>query len=86
MAAGVPCLIRAGLSYSLPALLACYHPLKTSPCTGTPRRPRKPRKESHQELVYGRMVKKQHKGHRKEVVSRILCGAERLEALLYQCA
>jgi transposase-like protein/IS1 family transposase len=78
---GIPCFFSDGLRYYLPALIECYHTLKTFPRTGKPGRPRKPLKEPHPELVYGQVVKKKQQGRLTEVVYRVRCGAERLEKL-----
>jgi hypothetical protein len=38
-------------------------------------------KEPHPDLVYGQVIKKKHKGCLQELVSRVRCGSQRLEAL-----
>ena len=78
---GVPCFFRDGFSCYLSALIAVYHTLKTFPRTGKPGRPKQPVKEPHPELVYGQVIKKKHKGRLQELVYRIRCGSQRLEAL-----
>jgi transposase-like protein len=78
---GVPCFFSDGFSCYLSALIEVYHTLKTFPRTGQPGRPKQPVKEPHPELVYGQVIKKKHKGRLQELVSRIRCGSQRLEAL-----
>src|SRR5215475_10142628 len=78
---GVPCFFSDGFSCYLSALIAVYHTLKTFPRTGKPGRPKHPVKEPHPELVYGQVIKKKQKGHLQELVYRIRCGSQRLEAL-----
>ena len=78
---GVPCFFSDGFSCYLAALIEVYHTLKTFPHTGKPGRPRKPGKEPHPALVYGQVIKKKHKGRLQELVSRVRCGSQRLEAL-----
>jgi IS1 family transposase len=78
---GVPCFFSDGFSCYLSALIAVYHTLKTFPRTGKPGRPKQPVKEPHPELVYGQVIKKKQKGRLQELVYRIRCGSQRLEAL-----
>jgi hypothetical protein len=78
---GVPCFVSEGFGGSLSALSAVSHPLKTFPRTGKPGRPKPPVKEPHPALVYGQVMKKKQKGRLPELVSRVRCGAQRLEAL-----
>jgi IS1 family transposase/transposase-like protein len=78
---GVPCFFSDGFSCYLAARIEVYHTLKTFPRTGKPGRPKHPVKEPHPDLVYGQGIKKQHKGRLQELVSRVRCGAQRLEAL-----
>ena len=78
---GVPCFFSDGFSCYLSALIAVYHTLKTFPRTGKPGRPKQPVKETHPELVYGQVIKKKQKGRLQELVYRIRCGSQRLEAL-----
>lgn len=78
---GVPCFFSDGFSCSLAALIEIYPTLKTFPRTGKPGRPKHPVKEPHPDLVYGQVIKKKHKGRLQELVSRVRCGAQRLEAL-----
>jgi IS1 family transposase/transposase-like protein len=78
---GIPAFFSDGFSTYLQALIDCYHVLKTFPRTGKRGAPRKPVKELHPELVYGQVVKKKRKGRLVEVISRVVCGADRLTQL-----
>lgn len=78
---GVPCFFSDGFSCYLPALVECYHTLKTFPRTGKRGRPRNPVKEPHPDLVYGQVIKQKEQGRLKALVYRVLCGARRLEEL-----
>jgi len=78
---GVPCFFSDGFSCYLSALIEVYHTLKTFPHTGKPGRPQQPVKEPLPDLVYGQVVKKKRQGRLQELVYRVRCGAERLEAL-----
>src|SRR5262245_53920579 len=78
---GVPCFFSDGFSCYLSALIEVYHALKTFPRTGKPGRPKQPVKEPLPDLVYGQVVKKKRQGRLQELVYRVRCGAERLEAL-----
>jgi IS1 family transposase/transposase-like protein len=78
---GVPCFFSDGFSCYLSALIEVYHTLKTFPRTGKPGRPKQPVKEPHPDLVYGQVIKKKRQGRLQEVVSRVCCGARRLENL-----
>ncbi len=74
---GVPCFFSDGFSCYLPALIECYHTIKTFPKTGRRGRPKKPVKEQHKDLVYGQVVNQRKKRRMVEVTYRIICGAER---------
>jgi IS1 family transposase/transposase-like protein len=78
---GVPCFFSDGFSCYLSALMEVYHTLKTFPRTGKPGRPKQPVKEPHPDLVYGQVIKKKRQGRLHELVSRVRCGARRLEKL-----
>ena len=78
---GVPCFFSDGFSCYLAALVEVSHTLKTLPRTGKPGRPKHSVKEPHPALVYGQVIKKKHKGRLQELVSRVRCGSQRLEAL-----
>ena len=78
---GVPCFCSDGFRGYLAALLAVSHTLKTFPRPGTPGRPQPPIKEPHPALVYGQGIKNKQTGRLQELVSRVRCGAKRLEAL-----
>ena len=78
---GVPCFFSDGFSCYFSALIEVYHTLKTFPRTGKPGRPKQPLKEPHPDLVYGQVVKKQHKGRLQALVYRVRCGAKRFETL-----
>jgi len=78
---GVPCFFSDGFSASLAALIEVYHTRKTLPRTGKPGRPKQPLKKPHTDLVYGQVVKKKRQGRLQELVSRVSCGAKRLETL-----
>jgi hypothetical protein len=78
---GGPCFFSDGFRCYLSALLAVYHTLKTFPRTGKPGRPKQPLQEPHPDLVYGQVIKKKRQGRLPELVSRVCCGAERLEHL-----
>lgn len=78
---GVPCFFSDGFSCDLAALIEVYHTLQTFPRTGKPGRPKHPVKEPHPDLVYGQVIKQKHKGRLQELVSRVRCGSQRLEAL-----
>jgi transposase-like protein len=78
---GVPCFFSDGCSCSLSALIEVSHTLKAFPRTGKPGRPQQPVKEPHPELVYGQVIKKKQKGRLKELIDRVRCGSQRLEAL-----
>jgi IS1 family transposase len=78
---GVPCFFSDGFSCYLPALIACFHTLKTFPRTGKPGRPRNPVMEVHPDLVYAQIVKDKEGGRLKTLSERVVCGAERLKAL-----
>jgi hypothetical protein len=81
MVLGVPCFFSDGFSGDLAALSEVYHTLKTLPRTGKPGRPTQPLQEPPPELVYGQVIKQTQKGRLQERVSRVRCGAKRLEAL-----
>ncbi len=74
---GIPCFFSDGFSSYLPALIECYHTIKTFPKTGQRGRPKKPVKEPHEDLVYGQVVKKRKKRRIVEITYRIICGAQR---------
>jgi len=74
---GVPCFFSDGFSSYLPALIECYHKIKTFPKTGLRGRPKKPVKEPDKDLVYGQVVKERKKGRIVGVTHRIICGAQR---------
>jgi len=74
---GIPCFFSDGFSCYLPALIECYHTIKTFPKTGLKGRPKKPVKEPHEDLVYGQVVKQRKKRRIVEVTYRIICGAQR---------
>src|SRR5215813_12958327 len=76
----VPCFFSDGFRCYLAALVAVYHPRKTFPRTGKPGRPKHPVKDPHPDLVYGQVIKKKPKGRLQELVSRVRCGSQRLEA------
>ncbi|MBU0567978.1 hypothetical protein KKC52_08005 [bacterium] len=76
---GIPCFFSDGFSCYLPALIEFYHILKTFPGTGKRGRPKNPVKEPHPDLIYGQVIKKKEKGRFKELVHRVLCGAEKLK-------
>jgi len=78
---GVPCFFSDGFSCYLPALIECYHQLKSFARTGKPGRPKQPVKEVHPDLVYAQLVKKKVQGRLKELTQRTLCGAPRLQQL-----
>jgi hypothetical protein len=78
---GVPCFCSEGCRGDLAALIEVYHPLTTLPRTGKPGRSQQPRKEPHPDLVYGQVVQKKRQGRLQELVSRVVCGAKRLEDL-----
>jgi IS1 family transposase/transposase-like protein len=78
---GVPCFFSDGFRGYLSALLEVYHTLKTFPRTGKPGRPQHPMLELHPDVVYGQVIKKKRQGRLQAVVSRVCCGAERLEQL-----
>lgn len=78
---GIPAFFSDGFSTYLSALIECYHPLKTFPRTGKRGAPKKPIKEPHPDLVYGHVVKKKRQGRLVEVVTRVVCGTERLVTL-----
>lgn len=78
---GIPAFFSDGFSSYWQALVECYHTLKTFPRTGKRGAPKKPVKEPHPELVYGQVVKKKRKGRLVEVVSRVVCGTNRLAML-----
>jgi IS1 family transposase len=78
---GIPAFFSDGFSAYLQPLIDAYHTLKTFPRTGKPGRPKAPVKEPHPELVYGQIVKKKRPGRLTEIVTRILCGAERFATL-----
>jgi IS1 family transposase/transposase-like protein len=78
---GVPCFFRDGFRCYLAALSEVSHTRKTVPRTGKPGRPKHPVKEPNTDLVYGQVIKKKHQGRLQELVSRVRCGAQRLEAL-----
>ena len=78
---GVPCFFSDGFSGYLSALMEVYHTLQTFPRTGKPGRPKQPVKEPHPDLVYGQVVKQKQKGRLQALVSRVRCGANRLESL-----
>ncbi len=48
---GIPCFFSDGFSSYLPALIECYHTIKTFPKTGLRGRPKNPVKEPHEDLV-----------------------------------
>jgi len=74
---GVPCFFSDGFSSYLPALIECYHKIKTFPKTGLRGRPKKSVKEPDKDLVYGQVVKERKKGRIVGVTHRIICGAQR---------
>lgn len=74
---GVPCFFSDGFSCYLPALIECYHKIKTFPKTGLRGRPKNPVKKPDKDLVYGQVVKERKKGRIVGVTHRIICGAER---------
>ncbi len=74
---GIPCFFSDGFSCYLPALIECYHTIKTFPKTGLRGRPKNPVKEPHEDLVYGQAVKQRKKRRIAEVTYRIICGAQR---------
>ncbi len=74
---GVPCFFSDGFSCYLPALIECYHTIKTFPKTGLRGRPKNPVKEPDKDLVYCQVVKKRKKGRIVGVTHRIIWGAER---------
>jgi IS1 family transposase len=76
---GVPCCFSAGFSCYRAALLEVSHTLQTFPRPGKPGRPQQPLQEPHPDLVYGQVIKKKRHGRVQEGVSRVCCGAERLE-------
>jgi len=78
---GIPVFFSDGFSSYWQALLACYHTLKTFPRTGKRGAPKKPVKVPSPDLVYGQVVKKKRQGRLVEVVSRVVCGADRLATL-----
>jgi IS1 family transposase/transposase-like protein len=78
---GIPVFFSDGFSPYLSTLIECYHTLKTFPRTGKRGAPRKPIKAPHPDLVYGQVVKKKRNGRLVEVVTRVVCGAERLSTL-----
>jgi IS1 family transposase/transposase-like protein len=78
---GVPCFFSDGFRCYLSALIEVSHTLTTFPRTGMPGRPKQPLKAPHPELVYGQGIKKKQQGRLQELVSRVRCGAKRLEEL-----
>ncbi len=74
---GVPCFFSDGFSSYLPALIECYHKIKTFPKTGLRGRPKKPIKEPDKNQVYGQVVKKKKKGRIVGVSHRIVFGVEK---------
>ena len=74
---GIPCFFSDGFSSYLPALIECYHTIKTFPKTGLRGRPKNPVKEPHEDQVYGQAVKQRKKKRIAEVTYRIICGAQR---------
>jgi IS1 family transposase/transposase-like protein len=78
---GIPCFFSDGFSCYLSALIEVYHTLQIFPRTGKPGRPKQPVKEPHPELVYGQVIKNKQTGRLQELVYRVRCGAQRLEAL-----
>jgi len=54
---GIPCFFSDGFSCYLPALIECYHKIKSFPKTGRQGRPKNSVKEVHPDLVYGQVVK-----------------------------
>ena len=78
---GVPCFFSDGFSCYLPALIECYHTLKTFARTGKPGRPKNPVKEADPDLVYAQVIKDKEGGRLKSLTQRVLCGAARLKEL-----
>jgi hypothetical protein len=78
---GVPCCFSDGFSCDLSALIEVSHSWKTFPRTGQPGRPKQPIKAPHPDVVYGQVVKKQRQGRLQELVYRVCCGPQRLQAL-----
>ena len=74
---GVPCFFSDGFSSYPPALIECYHLIKTFPKTGQRGRPKNPVKEPDKDLVYGQAVKERKKGRIAGVTHRIIVGAEK---------
>jgi IS1 family transposase len=81
MISGIPAFFSDGFSAYLQPLIDAYHTLKTFPRTGKPGRPKNPVKEPHPDLVYGQIVKKKRNGRLTEILTRVLCGAERFATL-----
>ena len=78
---GVPCFFSDGFGCYLPALIECYHKIKSFPKTGKQGRPKNPVKEVHPDLVYGQVVKERKGGKIVNITYRIKCGAKRLAKL-----
>jgi len=78
---GIPAFFSDGFSSYWSALVACYHTLTTFPRTGKRGAPRKPVKTPHPDLVYGQVIKHKRGGRLVEVLTRVVCGAERLKRL-----
>lgn len=75
---GIPAFFSDGFSPYFQALLACYQTITTFPRTGKRGAPKKPVTAPHPDLVYGQVVKKKRQGRLVQVVTRVVCGAERL--------
>ena len=78
---GIPAFFSDGFSSYWSALVECYHILTIFPRTGKRGAPKKPVKTPHPDLVYGQVIKKKRRGRLVEVVTRVVCGAERLKHL-----
>jgi len=78
---GIPAFFSDGFSSYWPALVECYHTLTVFPRTGKRGAPKKPVKTPHPDLVYGQVIKKKRGGRLVEVVTRVVCGTERLKGL-----
>lgn len=78
---GIPAFFSDGYTCYLTALIAFYHTVVTFPRTGRPGRPKGPKIEPHEDLVYGQLVKEKKQGKLHRLSTRVLLGAKRLTEL-----
>lgn len=78
---GIPAFFSDGYTCYLTALIAYFHTVVTFPRTGRPGRPKGPRVEPHEKLVYAQLVKEKKQGRLHTLPTRVLLGAKRLTEL-----